>query len=108
VTLVELPGNAGRVFAVDPHAVTAVAPCRSTLAGRGMQTFDMSAVWMHDRQVIVCAWSVESTLAALNAVRRGEADAFAAGYTAGILEDESIDDVEGAWTAYLETRGSSS
>lgn len=104
MSLIELPSNTGQVYGVDPHHVTAVAPYHSTLPGKGGQIFPMSIVWLQDRSLFVCAWSTEQTLEVLNAARHGEAALFAAGYRAGIADDRMIDDVELAWTTYLEAR----
>ena len=102
--LVELPSNIGGIIAVDPHAVTAVAPYRGPIAGHGSQVFDMCTVWLNDRSIFVSAWSVETVLEALNGVRHGEAAIFAAGYRAGIDDDRMIADVEMAWKRYLTGR----
>lgn len=84
MSLIELPSNTGKVFAVNPHHVTAVQPYSSTLAGRvGMH--DMSAVWVRRDQgtnIFVCAWTPEQVLDALSTGRDVEGDAFAAGFRA--------------------------
>jgi hypothetical protein len=104
MSLVELPSNTGKVIALDPHAVTAVVPYRGPIAGRGAQVFDMCTLWLHDRSIFVCAWSVEQTLDCLNAARLRDAALFAAGYQAGIADDRMTDDVGAAWERYLESR----
>lgn len=85
MTLLEFPGNQGQIFAVDPCHVTAVRPYRSTLPGRGAQLFDMTIVWLDERTVFVCSWSVEQTLNAVNtAVREPQLAAFEAGWAAAV------------------------
>jgi hypothetical protein len=85
MTLIELPGNQGQVFAVDPAHVTALAPYRSTLAGRGAQLFDMTIVWIDNRTLFVCSWSIEHTSSVLNTARSNMPLylAFEAGYREG-------------------------
>jgi hypothetical protein len=85
MSLVELPANTGKVFAVNPHHVTAVAPYSGQLAGKsGMH--DISAVYVRNPQgptaVYICAWSVEDTLDALNTARTVDMEAFQAGFRA--------------------------
>lgn len=104
MSLIELPSNKGGIIAVDPHAVSALVPYRGAIAGRGAQLYDMCLVWLHDRSIFVCAWSVEQVSAVLNGARHGEAALFAAGYHAGIADDRMTDDVETAWKTYLEAR----
>lgn len=84
--LFEMPSNAGRIQAIDPHHVTGVQSYRSTLPGRGSQLFDMSVVWIGNRNLFVCSWSVEDTVKALNAARRADAGLFREGYLRG-MED---------------------
>jgi hypothetical protein len=105
MSLVELPSNNGTVFAVDPHAVTAVQPYRSTIAGSGSALRDMCTVWLGDRSIFVCAWTTETTVGVLNAARHAETAVFAAGYAAGIAADRIGTDVRSAWLAYLKERG---
>jgi hypothetical protein len=108
VKLIELPNTTGGVFAVDPHAVSAVQPYRSTIAGRGTQVFDMCAVWLHNRSIFVCAWSPEQVIDILTEARQADADLFAAGYAAAAEGVYSLltppQDVAAAWKAYLEAR----
>lgn len=105
MSMIELPGNQGGVFAVDAHAVSAVQPYRSTIAGRGSQVFDMSAVWLHNRSIFVSAWGVEEVLAVLNAARQADADLYAAGFrdgTEAALAGSSGEEIlRAAWIAYL-------
>lgn len=81
MSLIELPSNTGKVFAVNPHHVTAVTPYRSTMAGRVGQ-HDMCVLRLSGdtTALYVCAWPVEDTLDVLNTARRGEAAAYEAGY----------------------------
>lgn len=82
MSLIELPSNTGKVFAVNPHHVTAVQPYSSTLAGR-VGTHDMSAVWVRRDQgtnIFVCAWTPEQVLDALNTGKRADYAAWEAAY----------------------------
>lgn len=85
MTLVELPSNDGKIIAVNPHHVTAVQPYQGFVLGREGQQ-DMSVVWTKGTEqgtnLYVCAWSVSATLDHLNAAKRDDALAFAAGYRA--------------------------
>lgn len=83
MSLVELPANNGTIFAVDPHHVTGVQAYSSTLPGR-TGIHDMSAVWLDNHNVFVCAWSVEHTLRVLNEERKRDFATFTAGYNAGL------------------------
>lgn len=77
-TLVELPGNNNRIFAVNPLRVTGVQPYDGPLAGReGMHP--LSVVWVDGRTLFVCAWRPEITIATLNAAKSAIARAFEAG-----------------------------
>lgn len=103
--LFEMPSNAGRIQAIDPHHVTGVQSYRSTLPGRGTQLFDMSVVWIGNRNLFVCSWSVEDTVAALNASRRAEAGLYAAGFRDGVeaaLAGNAGEQIlEAQWQAHL-------
>lgn len=91
MTLIELPGNKGQVFAVDPAQVTALAPYRSTLPGKGNQLFDMTTVWVEKRAIFVCSWSYEHTLQVLNAAREPLFTAFEAGWREGMRDQRDAD-----------------
>lgn len=101
MTLIEFPGNRGQIFAVDPHHVTAVQAYRSTLSGRGGQLFDMTTVWLDNRSIFACSWSVDHVLQVLNAARQPLARAFEAGYTEGICADRMTADLPSAFNAWL-------
>jgi hypothetical protein len=103
MSLIKLPGNNGCVFAVDAHTVTGVQPYRSTLPGKGTQVFDMCAVWTNNREIFVCAWSVETTIDRLNKARQADADLFAAGYRA-VLPDAEPEALSVAWKQFLAQR----
>lgn len=110
--LVELPSNNGQIFAVDPHTVTGIQHHRGTLPGRGIETFDMCAVWakpLEDgatTQVFICAWTVHDTVAYLNNHRQAQANLFGAGYRRGAedaagtsgADEQSLRD---AWHVHL-------
>lgn len=106
MSLVELPTNTGGLVAVNPHAVTGVQPYTGTLPGTGQELHPMSAVWVHDRNIFVCAWSVENTLAALNTAKHSDAEIFAAGFRAGLALEGDYDPecVREAWDGYLRER----
>jgi hypothetical protein len=108
VSLIELPSNQGSIIALDPHAVSAVQPYRGPIAGRGAQVFDLSTVWLHNRSIFVCAWSVEQVLDVLNTARHGEAALYAAGFREGVAAGQSGDAGEqilaASWIGYLEGR----
>lgn len=83
MSLIELPSNTGKVFAVNPHHVTSVTPYRSTMAGRvGMVDMCILRLAGDTTALYVCAWSLEDTLEVLNMSRRAEMDAFQAGFAA--------------------------
>ena len=84
MTLIEMPGNRGQIFAIDPLHVTAVNGFKGTLPGRGGQLFDMTTVWIDNRTVFVCPWKVEHVLQVLNAARQPLKSAFEAGYGAAV------------------------
>jgi hypothetical protein len=111
VSLVELPSNQGGIIAIDPHAVSAVQPYRSTIAGRGSQVYDMSAIWLHNRSIYVSAWAVEQVLDVLNTARQSDAELFAAGYREGVtdaLAGSSGEEIlRAAWMSYLDGRAAS-
>jgi hypothetical protein len=85
MSLIELPSNNGKVFAVNPHHVSAVAPYSGTLAGR-VGLHDMCVVYVRNpggpTGIYISAWSVTDTLDALNIGRHSDYAAFHAGYTA--------------------------
>lgn len=83
MSLIELPSNTGKVFAVNPHHVTSVTPYRSTMAGRvGMQDMCILRLAGDTTALYVCAWSIEDTLDVLRRGRDQEGEAFAAGFRA--------------------------
>lgn len=103
MTLIEMPGNTGKIFAIDPARVTGLAPYRSTLPGRGGQLFDMTIVWLDNRTLFVCCWTVEHVLSTVNAARQPLESAFRAGYSAGASaghpHPQDCDKALGEWMA---------
>lgn len=104
--LIELPGNQGKVFAVDPHRVTGVAPYEGPLSGR-TGVYEMSIVWLDNRTLFVCAWPFLQTLDFLNGARGSDAEVFAAGYEAAVeahvFGEKSLSEggCAEAWKTYL-------
>lgn len=88
--LVELPGADGKIIAVNPHHVTGCQPYIGYLAGRTDRQ-EMTAVWVQDHNVYICAWRIEQVLDVLNTARRAIADAFAAGYRAALGPTVAVD-----------------
>lgn len=111
MTLIDLPGNKGHVFAVNPHKVTAVQFYEGEIAGKTGK-HPLSVVWVERHNLFVCAWPLEQTLAHLNEVRQKDADVFAAGFAAGAssewatdLPDDPASWVSRAWSKYQEGEG---
>lgn len=85
MSLIDLPGNKGHIFAVNPHRVTAVQHTEGELAGR-VGKHPLSVVWVDDHNLFVCAWPMEQTLAHLNEAKRTDYELFSAGYIAGATD----------------------
>lgn len=110
MTLIEMPGNRGQIFAIDPYHVTGVNGFKGTLPGRGGQLFDMTTVWIDNRSIFVCSWKVEHVLQVLNAARQPLAKAFEAGYRAAELTQPGAlravpEEVQGAFDAWIKKGG---
>lgn len=109
MSLLELPSNDGKIIAVNPHHVTAVQPYFGFISGKeGKQ--EMCVIWVARDQgtnLYVCAWTIEATMDALNAARRDDFNAFAAGWAAYTKRSvlRSVPTQEDIWAAFCEWQG---
>lgn len=111
MSLVELPGIDGKLIAVNPHRVTGVQHHEGYRIG-SPQKEDLSAIWVDNHNVYLCAWDVDTALKVLNEAKQTEAQLFAAGFRAAFdpsydspSPQEMADMMRAAFLLYLDGDG---